>query len=45
MVNGKDGDLEEARQLLAARPDWILIDDLETLRASLDEIRGSSESP
>jgi len=45
MVNGKDGDLEEARQLLAARPDWILIDDLETLRASLDEIRGSTGSP
>lgn len=45
MVNGKDGELEEARQLLAARPDWILIDNLETLRESLETIAGENREP
>jgi len=38
MINGSDGNLEEVQKIMSYQPDWILIDDLNQLQRSLDEV-------
>lgn len=39
MINGSDGNLEEVQKIMSYSPDWILIDDLDQLYRSLEELQ------
>jgi len=38
MINGRYGELEETVKIMSFEPDWILIDDIAQLKASLEEM-------
>ncbi len=42
MINGTIGELDEAREIMSYEPDWILIDDIAQLQASLKVIASNA---
>ena len=42
MINGTYGELDEAVKIMSFEPDWILIDDIAQLKASLEEIASAA---